>query len=421
MTMAASNVGSPQEETFTSDTDRMVADTNTEVDTSLPEKLTLKTNFSYPRLSRHESNESRSSNGSVPWLTDASDSDISFEDDSIYNTSAGELWDSFWPERTSAATCGQSQEHYTSPHKSALHDDYLNVSPTTCLPPAGLDVDTTKIATSEPVPKVEEPTTLGGTLKPPTSQPTPRKPPVSYSVYPKLPVGSLPRHLHPPRTSSLGFEPPSPPERPLILRGSRSSTGLKARKSARNINSLFIAPSLPLPNKAASPQQQSAAKATVSVPVSPAYPPPPPPKMLRPSTSAFNLRDKTRLHRGNKGPAARDAAVPLVPLLPSALPEPSPAQSAAEPFVSVFELDSDSESEADDEWNRFAKRIARGLHKKGASEKRGAAERKAVAAGLRATDTGASDKAPGESSRNSGSISRKRGGSLGLILGLMGR
>jgi hypothetical protein len=99
--------------------------------------------------------------------------------------------------------------------------------------------------------------------------------------------------------------------------------------------------------------------------------------------------------------------------------------------VSVFELDSDSETEADaaaDEGgNSFAKRIARGLHKKSASEKRGgggaaaAAEHKAVAAGLAALDGEGSERDADEKARDSDSLGRKRGGSLGRIFGLMGR
>jgi hypothetical protein len=50
-------------------------------------------------------------------------------------------------------------------------------------------------------------------------------------------------------------------------------------------------------------------------------------------------------------------------MLPSVLPEPQPTKPQVQRFVSVFELDSDSETEVDKGNNSFAKRIARGLHK----------------------------------------------------------
>lgn len=72
-----------------------------------------------------------------------------------------------------------------------------------------------------------------------------------------------------------------------------------------------------------------------------------------------------------------------------------------ERFVSVFEFDSDSETEANvDQSNSFAKRIARGLHKKSGSEKRGVAERKVPTAGLPSLDAEASSKDPRERPRN---------------------
>jgi hypothetical protein len=95
-----------------------------------------------------------------------------------------------------------------------------------------------------------------------------------------------------------------------------------------------------------------------------------------------------------------------------------------ERFVSVFELDSDSETEAvtaDESNNSFAKRIARGLHKKSASEKRGFLERKAVTAGFTALSADNPVKDYEEKPGESGSLGRKRGGSLGRIFGLMGR
>ncbi|KAI0454010.1 hypothetical protein F5B21DRAFT_260920 [Xylaria acuta] len=414
---------SSRREIFPSNTRIMTTDTTTEIVTKWSRRPGSRDNFSYPRLSRHESNESRSSDGSAPGMTDTSDSDISFDDDGIYNTSAGELWDSFWPDITPSSISPQSQEHHLALLQSGQRGDDFKINPTQGLQPSDADGDAVRITIKDHTPKAKEFTTLSHTFQSPPSQYTPKKNAVTYSVYPKIPVISMQRHPHPPRTSSLGFEPPSPPQRPLFLRGSRSSAALKSSKSGHNINPLFVAPSLALSSKATSRQRSSTtAKKAVSVPVSPAYPPPPTPKTLRPSTSAFSLRDKARIQNNNKGLVSHNVTAPLTPLLPSPLPEPLPTRPQVERFVSVFEFDSDSETEADvDEGNSFAKRIARGLHKKSGSDKRGVADRKVVTAGLAALDADASSKDLRERPRNGGSLSRKRGGSLGRIFGLMGR
>ncbi|KAI1311188.1 hypothetical protein F5Y03DRAFT_411045 [Xylaria venustula] len=408
----------------------------------------LRTNFSYPKLIRHESNESRSSNGSAPGMTDASDSDISFDEDGIYNTSAGELWDSFWPDdEEPSTTYRQSQESLRPLLRPKHQKDYLKINPIHCTPFTAAE-GTFKITTRGYDPEEEEeppspctmtqPAPLESTLllsTPP--RPMPKRSPVTYSIYPKptavvsVPV-SVPRHPHPPRTSSLSFEPPSPPRRPSFLRGSRSSAALKASKSTHNMNSLFIAPSA-MPyniNKTeTSPQQATSA---TSVPVSPAYPPPPTPRTLRPSASAFSLRDKIRARSSDsKGSASHDhhdntttSTAALTPLLPSPLPEPlqpTTAPAARSQFVSVFELDSDSES-ADERGASFARRITRGLHKKSTNEKRAVAQRKASASAAvshsAALDAALSEKEGGE---RGGSLSRKRGGSLGRIFGFIGK
>jgi len=389
------------------------ADVTAGAGSKIVRKPSLRTNFSYPRPSRHEPSESRSSNGSVPGMTDASDSDLSFDDDCVYNTSAGELWDSFWPNSTESSAYDQSPDlglqQTRQPH------DHFKIDPTKRYS-SEEDRNTIKVSPREQNTKVDE-------LAAPSQKfrkPTPKRSAVTYSIYPKPPVQ---REVHPPRISSLSFESPSPPQQSPVVRSSKSSAGLRPSKSTRDINRLFIAPSLMSHGKTASPTPMplvAVSSTANSVPVSPAYPPPPPPKILRPSNSAFNLRDI------NAG-APKTALLPA--LLPSALPQPRPQPQPARPqmerFVSVFELDSDSESEdeaaeeSNNSNNSLAKRIARGLHKKSASEKRGGS---AGFGGSFGSDGSDKDKYSDERSRDfSSSFSRKRGGSLGRIFGLMGR
>jgi hypothetical protein len=408
-----------QEKFLIPETKRMTADVTPEGSLRLPRQPSLRTNFSYPRLSRHESSESRSSNGSLPGMTDASDSELSIDDDGSYNTSSGELWDSFWPDNTVSSIDRKPQEEQIDPLEPAPGGDQFRINPTRRRHPSDVDGDTTRIATRGHDQKVEELSTPRHTFQSPPSQPTQRRSAVTYSVYPRSSTISVSRHPHPPRTSSLSFEPPSPSQRPLFMRGSRPSAGLRSSKSNHHINSLYITPSLASQSKENSSEQLSPTSKAVSVPVSPAYPPPPPPKVLRPSTSAFNIRDKARVHNSNKNLASYTGKTPPTPLLPSALPEPSPPQPEAERFVSVFEYDSDSEDEGADERNSFARRIRRGLHKKSASEKRFSTKRKADAARHTVSGADASEKHGRERTRHSGRLSRGRGGSLGRIFGLM--
>lgn len=414
---------------MSSETFRMASHVTAEAgnNTTLRRRPSLRTNFSYPRLSRHESSESRSSNGSVPGMTDASDSDLSFDDDACYNTSACELWDSFWPDNTAPCISRQSQENRRCPSKPEQGEDHTKTALTSQYNPSGVD---TKAAIGEDGSEVKELATPPYALQSPVIiQPKHRKSTVTYSVYPKVPVISVERHPHPPRTSSLSFAPPSPPRRSLGLRGSRPSAGLKSTRSSQNIRSLFIAPIVTTTEGgAASPQGVSHTTTTISVPVSPAYPPPPPPRTLRPSTSAFSIREKARFQTSNNsnqsktnnsgGLVAYNVTPPLPPLLPSPLPEPRSPSPEAERFVSVFDFDSDSEDE--EESNSFARRIARGLHRKSTSEKRSAPWRKPCTPKHRASDADVS-KYSGDKQRNSGSLSSRRGGSLGRIFGLMGR
>ncbi|KAI1176421.1 hypothetical protein F4777DRAFT_546921 [Nemania sp. FL0916] len=419
----------------------MATDVTAEGRARLPRRPSLRTNFSYPKLCRHGSSESHSSNGSIPGMTDASDSDLSFDDDGGYNTSAGELWDSFWRDNGAASICRQSQEHrpeFIEPR----HCEEVPISPTTRCPPSIIGGGASKAASGEHNPKVEELTTPPNTVQAPPSQAQsgPSRRVVTHPAGSKPPVTGLRRRPHPPRTSSLTFEPPAPPQRPLFLRGSRPSASPRPPKSTQNLGSLFIPPTLVTQSNPASPyctqtsSTTTTSSAAASVPVSPAYPPPPPPQALRPSTSALNIQNKGEAQSSSKRELfSHNVTAPLPPLLPSPMPEPSSSSQpnpSPEQLVSVFDFDSDSEDEDDeDERHSFAKRIARGLHKKSASsEKRNTTtgpttDRKAATVGhtgLDANIAGGKYRRPRLRS-STGSISRRRGGSLGRIFGLMGR
>ncbi|GAW27326.1 hypothetical protein SAMD00023353_10800010 [Rosellinia necatrix] len=405
--------------------ERLGTDGNTDINIRLPRKTSLRTNFSYPRLSRHGSRESQSSNGSIPGMTDASDSDISFDDDSSYNASAGELWDSFWPTSTAPPGCRQAQEQQINTPSSEQREDCFKIAPTRI---RRLSDDengnSTGISIREQNRKATELASLGHIYQSAPIQ-APRKASITtYSVYPKAPVTIVQRNPHPPRTSSLGFESPSPLQQPLYRRGNGPNASLKHSKSTYNMNPLFIPPR-PTYSSIASQQLPSstAARTAASAPTSPAYPTPPPPQALRPSSSAFSLQEKAWAQDNNKGPAPQSITTSLPPLLPSALPNLSLTHPGAERMVSVFEPDSDSESEDEGagDGRSFARRIARGLHKKSASEKRYTADRKTATSGLRGWKSDSPPKATKDMSRNSRGLDRKRGGSLGRIFWLMGR
>ncbi|KAI0172829.1 hypothetical protein GGR52DRAFT_423442 [Hypoxylon sp. FL1284] len=367
-----------------------------------PRKLSLTNNFSYPRpegrLSRHESSDSRSSltsYGSVPGMTDSSDSETSFDEDSSYNTSASELWDSFWPESTVAPgeqypvllRASQAPNYFT---KRFPKSEPQETDDTVTLPRLESELKITIDSAAEtPTPQASPP------------RPVTRSGPIRYSVYPKPEPAQLARAALPPRTSSLNTVPLSPP-RPRVLKSSKSSISLKTPKFPHGLEQLHPLPTLskdPVPSKTA-----------MSLPVSPDYPPPPPPRTLRPAASAFNLRDR----QGSLSQAQQNLAVPMPPPLlrnttaPSAgaIPKSQPPQ--LEHVVSVFEMDSDHESYV--ESSSLTRRIARGFHKKSASEKRVSDVR------LHSADSRASDK-----DADGTSPARKRGGSLGRILGLRAR
>ncbi|KAI1417420.1 hypothetical protein F5Y13DRAFT_152793 [Hypoxylon sp. FL1857] len=365
-----------------------------------PRKSSLTNNFSYPRpdghLCRHESSDSRSSlmsNGSLPGMTDSSDSETSFEEDSNYNTSASELWDSFWPDSTIAPgeqypvllRASQTPNYFTksfSKRKSEEVDDTITISK--------LEHHSKKALNSQcetPVPQLSPP------------RPSTRNGSPTYSVYPKIEPTSPLRIPLPPRTSSLNTVPLSPPRR-QALKLAKSTVNLKASKSSHSLRPQHAIP--PVSKMPLLPVSAS------SVPVSPAYPPPPPPQTLRPAASVFNLRDRNN----SLSQAQHNTTAPLSPLsreVPMLEPQ-QPPQPQAERYISVFEVDSDAESYM--ESNSFTKRIARGFHKKSASEKRSTS-------GRRASD--GSDLQVSEKEKGKESPSRKRGGSLGRILGLRSR
>ncbi|KAI2639328.1 hypothetical protein GGS21DRAFT_424475 [Xylaria nigripes] len=409
-----------RQETNLSETGVASAYDTTAPGTRLPRrKPSLRTNFSYPSLSRQESCESRSSSGSLPGMTDASDSDDSVEDDIIDTISADEAWDSFWPDSITSLTYRQSQEQDLDLLRPGWCNDYPGIkTPPRRRQPTSTESDAMGIQFNECDP--EGLTKPCHTIPLSPSQCTPKERTATHPICTKPPVAIAKRQPHPPRTSSLGFGSPPPPPPPpptppssSLLRGSRSNSVLTSPKSPQI---LYIAPSL-TPYDKPSPLQQRPTTKSASAPVSPAYPPPPPPRAIRPASSAFNLRNTTQMCGENKnGLVSHNVTAPLAPLLPSALPEPRPTRwPQPELCVSVFEYDSDSETEAEVEVRSFARRIARGLHRKSASEKRCSCERKALTTKLGAN---ISDKSPEDKTRNEDSLRRRRGGSLGRIFGL---
>ncbi|KAI1077876.1 hypothetical protein F5B20DRAFT_255002 [Whalleya microplaca] len=383
------------------------------VSTKPSRRSNLNTNYSYPKLdghiSRHEPSDSRSSltsTGSVPGMTDSSDSEVSFDDDCSYNTSASELWDSFWPDNTTVL-----DERYPAVLRTSQTQDYFAKS----FPKhRSHNSEDDTITLSHPAQDSKAIGTKCELLGPPSAsppRPASRRSQVTYSVYPKPQPINLQRIHLPPRTSSLNSEPPSPPRRQPNLKTSKSSTNLTSLKSSKSSHNLRTQQSF---YTTAPPPSSQAPVATRSVPVSPAFPPPLP-KTLRPSNSAFNLRDTKR--RPSQTQVQHNATAPLSPLLPPPTSLPPMPRPQLERFVSVFEHDSDAESDAAPNGAGFAKRIARGLHKKSASEKRGSGERRAGNGIMGGADADEKDK----EDRRGESPARKRGGSLGRILGLKSR
>ncbi|KAI2470123.1 hypothetical protein F4781DRAFT_195658 [Annulohypoxylon bovei var. microspora] len=364
-----------------------------------PRKSSLNSNFSYPKpdgyLRRHESSDSCSSlasNGSMPGMTDSSDSETSFEEDSSYNTSASELWDTFWPDSAFVP-----EEQYPVLLRASQTPNYFAKSFPKCEFNNEAD-DTITLSTLKrdskedsgkpcdtPLPRLSSPRQATRNVSP------------TYSVYPKPEPSSILRVALPPRTSSLNVVPLSPPRR----------QGLKSNISNLNIKPIQSSHSF-RPYRAAPPVSKASMLpiSAKSAPTSPNYPPPHPPRALRPATSTLNLRDgQSPLNQ-----TRHNATAPLSPLsavTPVEKPQSNP-RPEFERLVSVFEFDSDHESYT--ERNSFTKRIARGFHKKSASEKRSSDDRR-----------GSSDSQGSEKEKDKENPARKRGGSLGRILGLKSR
>ncbi|RYP23660.1 hypothetical protein DL765_000956 [Monosporascus sp. GIB2] len=338
-------------------------------------------------------------------MTDSSDSEVSLDDDYCqYNVSASELWNSFWPS-TEETNAGEWPGSFiTQPSRST--QEYFSVDVIKQYADDAED-DTVTITPLE-----EKAECTKQTQRPPDSrQSSPRRAsskrgPARYSVYPKQQPLSPPRLPHPPRITSLRSGPPDP-SRHRSLKGSKSSFNLPSLSMLTH--RLHVSP----PSSAKQASQATTAK---SVPVSPAYPLPPP-KSLRPSVSAFNLREIS-----SSSEARHNTTAPLPPLVP----RPAPPER----FVSVFEFDSDAESVVGGRRNHsnggFAKFIARGLHKKSASEKQRAPSTSSSSMSQAVTplDFAVANHADGEGcekERGEKRPSRKRGGSLGRILGFKGR
>ncbi|KAI1449245.1 hypothetical protein F5Y02DRAFT_255527 [Annulohypoxylon stygium] len=382
----------PYREGFVLDRGNYTTDINV-IPSRPPRKSSLNHNFSYPRpdsqLRRHESSDSCSSlasNGSMPGMTDSSDSETSFDEDSNYNTTASELWDTFWPD--SAIAPG---EQYPVLLRASQTPNYF----TKCFPHRDFHEADDTITISEL--KQECKAISNSSCDITTPRPSPKRLATrnqpSYSIIPKVEPAHMLRAPLPPRTSSLNTVPLSPPRR-QTPKSNRSNLNLKSSKSSHNLRAYRVTPvTSKIPVLPVSSN---------SVPASPTYPPPPPPRTLRPATSAVNLREKQK----SLDQAHHNACVPLSPL--SAVTPKQELQPAPRPdlerFVSVFEVDSDHESIM--ESSSFTKRIARGFHKKSASEKRNDNYRRGSA------DSQSSEKE---------NTNRKRGGSLGRILGLKGR
>ena len=156
-----------------------------------------------------------------------------------------------------------------------------------------------------------------------------------------------------------------------------------------------------------------------SVPVSPLYPAAH--GRLRPTASAYNMREQ-QAPTSAPSPTQHNATAPLAPLAGPVELDARPVRPEPQRFVSVFECDSDNESDAEN--GKFVKRLARGLqqHKKSASgDKRNSGERKAHHQHHpQSRSLGGAEEPRGHGARDD-SQGRKRGGSLGRMLGLKGR
>ncbi|KAK8024045.1 hypothetical protein PG993_012111 [Apiospora rasikravindrae] len=325
-----------------------------------------KANFSYPRpdsrVIRHEPTDSRSSmtsNGSVPGMTDASDSEASADDDFHYNASASELWDSFWPNDAPRLQGIQQAQGSSSP--SIDNSDYFTA---TTLPskPERLDDGTITISSAER----QSPQLQAFQWPLPHSRNTRLRPiqtrsPATVDVCPK----AQDETSIPARSTSLIPEAPRPQHqiKRKPLRSSKSIANLNVGKPRPHLHPLYEAP-------IASTSNSTIKQDIQSLPVSPAFPDASA-MPLRPSASAIDMR---RQHADDATAALHkksyhNATAPLAPLPPRPFLEQSamaqrPPRPQLERNVSVFECDSDDESDAEAE-SKFVRRLTRGLqHKK---------------------------------------------------------
>ncbi|KAK8005193.1 hypothetical protein PG990_011230 [Apiospora arundinis] len=286
--------------------------------TAVAEMPSQKANFSYPRpdsrVIRHEPTDSRSSmtsNGSVPGMTDASDSEASADDDFHYNASASELWDSFWPNDASRIQGLQQPQGSASP--SLDTPDYFAA---TAVPSKSEDDGTIAIPSAER--QSQQLKAFQWPLPSPRTsrlRPIHTRVPATTSVCPKAvdeESASSSQTSIPARSTSL--VPEAPRQQHLIkrkpLRSSKSIANLSVSKSRPHLHPLYEAPTASTSNSTIKQDVQS-------LPVSPAYPEPPS-MSLRPSASAFDMR------RQNAEDAAavlynkthHNATAPLAPFLP---------------------------------------------------------------------------------------------------------
>ncbi|KAK8067918.1 hypothetical protein PG996_007030 [Apiospora saccharicola] len=384
--------------------------------TAVADMSSQKANFSYPRpdsrVIRHEPTDSRSSmtsNGSVPGMTDASDSEASADDDFHYNASASELWDSFWPNDTSRPQNVQQVQGSASPSIETSEYFTTTASP---LKSERLDDGTLTIPSAEHQP--EQLRSFQWPLpNPRNARPRPVQPraPATFSICPKAvdEESTSSQTPIPARSTSLTPEAAPRPQHTIKrkpLRSSKSIANLGISKPRPHLHPLYEAPNASTSNSTIKQDIQS-------LPVSPAYPDPPA-MSLRPSASAFDMR---RQHAEDlEKRTYHNATAPLAPLpRPASAMAQRPARPQLERNVSVFECDSDDESDYEAE-SKFVRRLTRGLQHK-----------KSTIGGDRGSSKthGSSTLSPpmppvGRVSRD-GSETRKRGGSLGRILGLKGR
>lgn len=216
----------------------------------------LGNNFSYPRQDGHplryysgNNRSSVNSNGSLPGMTDSSDSEASVDDDYYYNTSGSELWDSFWsngidpahrPQKSSKPATLRSQipepfslEYYITTGTEAAEGDLGTGNQ------AGQDSTSTTISMWEPSPK-----TLPQQAK---SQP-PRSA-VTYSIYPK-PAPSPTRKTE----QDLLFDSAKSPRHRKKLRSSVSAHNMRDRSDHKTTVRLAPVPAIPEQPRSAPPQ-----------------------------------------------------------------------------------------------------------------------------------------------------------------------